>query len=353
VIFSRKKKRPADQSSPPPAPVHRIAQLQSSRVSQALLDFPGWSTNLDNIRHVLGLFFAAGHLDEASISGADVLDFGGGSGALAVILLEMGARSVTLLDPFLDDYFSQTYLTGIDGLRLFKGTIQQFTKQDASSSGPQFDLAIAISVTEHVQDLAQCLYYIRDALRPGGVFFTLHDNYYHPIGSHDNFILRYEGGQCGYFGPACWTFPERCEVSQSFRSEMALHAPWSWNDMDERSRTPENCNSCPFFKRTKPWAHLLFAEEFNDVFHTDFFTSGRSGSGLNKITPFMLRQFITEAGFDVEVWHQNLVPNEVPPELLVAPFSHNETDLKTLNIVARARVRTRSAQEGDDISKGV
>ena len=296
---------------------------------------PWWLANHRNVRLVLGEWLAAGDLPEESIPGADILDFGGGQGALATLLLERGARSVTVIDPSLSLEFYRVHFGRPEGLALYKGAVQQFAAEQVGPAGGLFDMVVALSVTEHVIDLAQCLYTIRDLIRPGGFFFTAHDNYYQPGGAHDD-IVTYGDRGCDYYGPRCWESPELCEASREFRTALALN-PSCWTEVDERSRTPHDCRLCPFFKRARPWAHLVHADAFPRVFQNDFFSTGRPGSGLNKITPFQLKQFIVEAGFDLEVWRRNTVPNDPPPELLADPHWHNPADLKTLNIIARAR----------------
>jgi SAM-dependent methyltransferase len=354
VIFSAAAKRLKNALSEIAIGDGGAASARSTLLPQSLADQQSWVSHHENVERALGYWLTERYLTEEYIENADILDFGGGYGSLALLLLERGARSVTVLDPDLDEGFYRQHLGDVKGLSHYKGTIEQFTRADETEPEPgsfgadvrpepvggrHFDLVIASSVTEHVLDLAQTLIRIYEMLRPGGVFFTAHDNYYHPSGAHDNFMLRYGPEGFGYTGPECWTFAERCEASRDFRTAMAASAPWAWDDVGESALTPENCEACLLFKRTKPWAHLLYADTFNAVFPQEFFTSGRPRSGLNKITPFMLRQFILEAGFGIDVWHRNFVLNDPPRELLVEPYWHNEMDLKTLNIIACCRKR--------------
>ncbi|MFB0490871.1 SAM-dependent methyltransferase [Methylobacterium sp. OAE515] len=288
---------------------------------------------------MLRQFIAEGLLPEDTIQGAHILDFGGWNGSLALILLELGAGSVTVLDPDLLTPFIDKHMSKVPGLNTFKGTIQDFAEErrKKGATEPPFDLVVAFSVTEHVLDLPQALYVLRDMIKPGGFFFTSHDNYYQPSGAHDGFIVTYGTDGAGYYGPRCWETEAKCATSEEFRSQAAASGPWAWGEEDERSKTPEDCTACPFFKRARPWAHLLYAEEFCTVFKNRFFSTGRNGSGLNKITPFQLKQFTIEAGFAIEIFNRMSVPNEVPPELLSEPHWHNEQDLKTLCIQMRAR----------------
>lgn len=311
----------------------------ASIIPEALRRDERFRKNHENLGSVIRQIIADGTLPEDSIKGANILDFGGWNGSLSLILLELGAASVTVLDPELMSDFIDENFGHIHNLKTFKGTIQEFAQHRASigEAAPPFDLVIAFSVTEHVLDLPNALYHIRAMIRPGGLFFTSHDNYYQPAGAHDNFIITYGPEGAGYYGPKCWDMDEKCATSESFRSQLALSGPWAWGEQDERSKSPEDCTSCPLYKRARPWAHLIYESEFRNVFKNNFFSTGRQGSGLNKVTPFQLRQFTIEAGFEIEVFKRLSVPNEPPQELLNAPYWHNENDLRTLCVHMRAR----------------
>lgn len=49
----------------------------------------------------------------------------------------------------------------------------------------------------------------------------------------------------------------------------------------------------------------------------------------------MLRQFLIEAGFKIELFHRNRVENEPPTELLEEPYYFSKMDLQTFNIITR------------------
>jgi 2-polyprenyl-6-hydroxyphenyl methylase/3-demethylubiquinone-9 3-methyltransferase len=300
-------------------------------VPQSLAESSTWISHHRNVGGILDYWIAEGYLPVDFIVDADVLDLGGGYGSLAVLLLERGARSVTVLDPDLSEEFYRQHFSLLEGIKYHKGTIELFEERG------QFDLVTASSVTEHILDLARCLRRVYGVLRAGGSFFTSHDNYYHPSGAHDYFMFRQDSRGYEYAGPDCWATSEKCESSREFRSTLATSSPWAWGEAQEMALTPLNCDACPLFKRARPWAHLLYADEFNKVFDQEFFTTGRAGSGLNKVTPFMLRQFMVEAGFSLELWHRNFVANEPPPALLCEPHWHNAMDLRTLNILARGK----------------
>ncbi len=252
---------------------------------------------------------------------------------MALLLLERGARSVTVIDTGLNEPFFREHLANVPGLSFYKGSVESY----AAESCGLFELIVASSVTEHVLNLAEVLQVLYRILRPGGAFFTAHDNYYQPCGHHDGFMVVQGPQGFAYPGPHCWEHVEKCSVSSEFRMSLMANGPWAWDAATENALTPLNCTLCPLYKRARPWAHLIYADEFLKVFPQEFFSTGRPHSGLNKITPFMLRQFIVEAGFEVELWQRNFIANEPPDELLCEPHCHNPVDLKTVNILARGR----------------
>ncbi len=272
-------------------------------------------------------------MQEKSLVNIDILDLGGGNAQLALLLLKKGAKSVTIIDPSLNEDFCTLHLDKIPNLVYYKGTLEQYLSE--TDYLKSFGSILACSVTEHIQNLAECLRDVFKILLPKGMLFLAHDNYYHPSGAHDNFILNFDGRSIDYRGPQCWLSPEKCTNSQAFRESLKVNVPWAWNEQDQALLNSDNCENCHFYKRTKPWAHLLNHIEFNQVYRQNFFSTGMKNSGLNKITPFMLRQFLVEAGFKIELWHRNRVENEPPAELLEEPYYFSKIDLQTFNIITR------------------
>jgi hypothetical protein len=60
---------------------------------------------------------------------------------------------------------------------------------------------------------------------------------------------------------------------------------------------------------------------------------GFSAGGLNKVTPFQLRQFLVEAGFVVNYWYATKVTNKLPCALRRILY---EQDLRAVNILFAA-----------------
>lgn len=299
-----------------------------------LPDDVGWLSHYKALDMNLRSWESKSLLTSDEICGAHILDFGGSWGQLAVHFITRGANSVTVVDTSLPTEFYRHKLRHFSALHYENTTIENF----ASGDHCDFDLIVAHTVTEHVQNLAPCLSSIYKLLRSGGLFFVVHDNYYHPSGAHDNIMLQCnDKGVYGYRGPKCWDTSVKCVTSMEFRSSMRASMPWAWDIGAEQMLTPENCENCLFFKRTHPWAHLLYQNEFNSVFPQECFSTGQADSMLNKITPFQLRQYIIEAGFELELWQRTFVNNSPPKVLLSEPFCLNETDLKTVNVYARCR----------------
>lgn len=259
--------------------------------------------------------------------GKDVLELGCGLGAASATFVARGARSVWGVDPALT-------VEQVEALQALPGA--KFTPAPffAELVGERrFDLAYSRVVTEHLSELPRVLDAVYAVLRPGGRFVGLHDSYYGPMGAHDQ----------GMFGPsesdpeeivvkavACWSAPGKCETSSDFRAAYAREYDWRSR---EWTLTPDDCTLCPYYRRAQLWSHLLHARDYSTLFAGDFFRAGARG-GLNKVTPFQLRQFLVEAGFAVETWRPEKVTNPPPPELLE---HFTRADLQTGPILFAAR----------------
>jgi SAM-dependent methyltransferase len=323
-------------------------------MSSTIVDLPdeirndaGWCSLYKALEDNFNYWQKSGYLSLKDIKGANVLDFGGAAGQLAVISLQNGARQATVVDTSLPVAYYETKLSSIKNLRYSTLSIEDYCDQvnQSRQSGDnpknvsgEFDFVISHTVTEHIQYPATVFAAIHKLLKPGGLFFIVHDNYYHPSGAHDNIMLQTNKlGLYDYLGPKCWENKSLCEFSSSFRIAMEAQIPWLWNKDSEARLTPENCKLCLFYRRTKPWAHIIYQDEFTKVFPSEFFTMGLKKSAFNKITPFQLKQYLIEAGFIFELWERTFVKNTPPKELMLAPYYCNETDLKTLNVYTRCR----------------
>lgn len=255
------------------------------------------------------------------------MDFGGSHGQLAYWLLKKGAQEANVVDLSIpEDLFFE--INQYDNRFNFSSDkIENLQTQYAG----HYDFVFAFTVTEHICDIPEVFAAIHKILKRGGTFFIVHDNYFLPSGAHDNIIM-----QCGsngiyeYKGIECWNSPLKCKSTSDIRLHMATQSFPIWGQLSENTCDSENCTGCNFFKRSHPWAHILYRDEFKKVFPEKAF----SFSNLNKITPFQLKQHLIEAGFTINLWKRTYASNKIPAELVNIGIS--EDDLLTVNVIARA-----------------
>ncbi len=256
----------------------------------------------------------------SSYVGKDVLDLGCGFGAASAVFVNRGAGFVWGVDPALTP-------EQMEALRALPRSRFSAAALDATQFGEQrFDLVYARFVTEHIYDLPRALAAVHELLRPGGRFVGLHDNYLGPMGAHEMGLFGAAEGQTTRVvstAVACWDDPARCEASREFRNRYAsVHNPYA-NDW---TLTPDDCERCPYFRRAQLWAHLSYQDVFPNLYQGEFFRTWSDG-GLNKVTPFQLRQFLVEAGFAIAAWDCIAVTDQMPPPSLLRHFS--AADLQT------------------------
>jgi 2-polyprenyl-6-hydroxyphenyl methylase/3-demethylubiquinone-9 3-methyltransferase len=109
--------------------------------------------------------------------------------------------------------------------------------------------------------------------------------------------------------------------------------PPIWSEQLESMRDPNDCTTCPYFKRSQPWAHLKYQREFNTLFPFPMFKT-LDGGYLNKMTIFQIRQFALEAGFDIELEERYWLMNTIDLEPLKDYPVH---DLVTFQYLLRLR----------------
>lgn len=281
-------------------------------------------------------FFASGHITPADIAGKRVLDWECGAGIFALLFVERGAAEVRAIDSWLWTQACQDSMGHIPQIQFGKLSLEEFAADPANHGA--FDFVYANTVTEHMLNLPRQLPLVSRLLRAGGLFVTNHDNYYQPVGSHDHGLMFYGPGPCiERKGPACWESPDKCAASAAHRAKLMKDLWWTWDERMERKLTPTDCTQCPYYKRSQPWAHLRHQHEFREVYPQTCFTTGYPKSSLNKVTPFQLRQFVIEAGFDITGWVANKITNTPPPELSAPPYNIPAADLTTCTITVYAR----------------
>jgi SAM-dependent methyltransferase len=284
---------------------------------------PGFA---EAIRNELQGFDSWSCMPSERYRGKDLLDLGCGIGAASALFVERGANFVWGIDPVLTD--EQIDILGI----LPRSRFTSCPLSKDVFGGKRFDLVYARLVTEHIMDLPAAFSTVCDLLHPGGRFVGLHDNYYSPMGAHDQGFIGPVGSQsCTFHSRAisCWKSRKKCQASAEFRKEIEQEYDWT---IKTWTLTPHDCSRCTYFRRAQLWGHLLYQGSFNQVYPGTFFKTNLTG-GLNKVTPFQLRQFLIETGFKVTTWIPVMVTNK-PPRRLTRLF--NESDLRTLTILFAA-----------------
>lgn len=271
------------------------------------------------------VFENEGVLEQKHYQDRVVLDWECGDAAFAMAFAIGGAAHVYAADSWLNMDLVPSTLKNAERIRLRKAAIGQYAHEIHGA----VDLVFANTVTEHVQNVPADFAEIYKVLRSGGCMFINHDNYYHPVGSHDHGLLFYGSKEIEAQGPKCWEMPGKCAESQAYRKAMTQRFPWTWDARNEGKLDPAHCEACHYFKRSQPWAHLLYQNEFATLFPQHGFTTGQPQSSLNKLTIFQLRQLIVEAGFLIEKEYFAKVKNEPPEELLKGPHHFTKFDLQT------------------------
>ena len=291
-----------------------------------LTDFPSEAQGrIKACEGVLHQFIGGGLLREDHFRDKIVLDWECGDGAFSAAFALGGARLVFGSDQWLDVKRLPAVARASPLFRFRRADIRDIEDELRGS----VDLAFANTVTEHIPDLPASFASLFQVIKPGGYLFLNHDNYYQPVGSHDHGFLRYGGTDIVRQGPACWDDGANCSLSKPFRDEVARRLPWTWDQRNEAHLTPLVCADCHYYRRSQPWAHLLYQDDFGSLFPQNSFSTGKPNSSLNKVTIFQLRQFLTEAGFEIEKEGRAIVGNQPPDSLLRGPHPFTALDLKT------------------------
>jgi tetratricopeptide (TPR) repeat protein len=276
-------------------------------------------------------FEEAGYIPPHAYAGRTVLDWEAGDGAWSVVFWLKGARHVTAIDSYENGETVSQALKHHPGFTFRLISIEKFAKLHTGENGNRFDFVFANTVTEHIRDLPRAFDALKGVMRKGGLFFNNHDNYYSPCGSHDHGFWFYGSEEYITFqGTDCWTSEEKCEASAAHRRSIIEKFPATWDSAMDARLTPENCANCPYYKRSQPWAHLAHAHEFLAVYPQPGMLTGRDKSLINKVTPFQLLQFLTEAGFTVLKSTRQFARNLPSENLLNLGISLD--DLTTYNL---------------------
>ena len=266
-----------------------------------------------------------------------VLDLECGDAAFALAFLDMGARRVHAIDTFLSQKEIPEAVRNNPDLMLGNYGILQY-REHLDSLGEKPDLIFINTSSEHVRHLPEFLLACSEVVEHGAFIFLNHDNYYQPVGSHDHGMLESDdAGGIRFLGVPCWEDERKCEASAEHRRKMHQERPWNWDRYTESKLSPEDCSRCPYYRRSQPWAHLLYQEDFARIFPQQGFHTARKRAGLNKVTIFQLRQFVVEAEFLLAREERVKITNQPPRALLEPPFCFHPEDLTTRTIVILAR----------------
>jgi 2-polyprenyl-6-hydroxyphenyl methylase/3-demethylubiquinone-9 3-methyltransferase len=289
-----------------------------------------YRSHVSTLKGSISSFIEAGMLPRTSIDGRDVIDLGCGLGGAAQIFSEIGANRVVGIDAYLDD--------NIDGKYPHRENVTYRKADflyDLADLQSNIDLIFLNNASEHIQDMAAYLGRCFDVLRPSGCVFLAHDNYLQPVGHHDHgfLFLNRLGDKVETVAPQCWLTVEKCANSADYRVNLLELSPAVWSSELDAKRDPEACHTCPYYKRSQPWAHLLYQDEFNELFPFQMFRTLGEGF-LNKITIRQLRQFAIEAGFQIDLEERFWLMNEINPALAADYAKH---DLLTFQYILRLR----------------
>lgn len=186
-------------------------------------------------------------------------------------------------------------------------------------------------MTEHTSDPRAFFRSLALALRPGTEVLMHHDNFFQPVGHHDHGLL-FLNNQTWSIDPqgiSCWKSAERCAASAGHRRRLLEEFPLVWSQASEATCDPSSCGCCNYFRRSRPWAHLLYGDDLLRTFPEPFFSND-----LNRITPDQLKWYVQEAGFAILKERRTWVKNEVPPNL---EYRFGRENLSTFTITLRAR----------------
>ncbi|WP_343715726.1 class I SAM-dependent methyltransferase [Inquilinus sp.] len=254
--------------------------------------------------------------------GLVVWDLGCGDGIFSGAFHGMGARSVLASD--LQNIVSPELRQHIEFRQC---DIDHAAEAFGADLIKSVDIVFMHLMTEHVSDLRGLFRSLARCLRPGTEIFVHHDCYQHPVGHHDHQLLFLDEPSWSIKpqGVRCWEMPEKCGASAAHRGSLSAY---QWSAESEATRNPLRCDDCNYFRRSQPWAHLIYGNDYSRTFPEIWFRDE-----LNRLTSSQVRWFAQEAGFSVTAEHRIMI-NNVPSDNLSALYGAAE--LRTFTYSMRA-----------------
>lgn len=252
--------------------------------------------------------------------GLTVWDLGCGDGAFSAGLAALGANVIGS-----DLLLHRERLPA--GVTFIEGGFDTVAAE-LGGSLDRIGLVFMHQMTEHVVGLKSFLADLFERLSPGVQLIAQHDNYFHPLGHHDHGFLRLEDETAVIVSRAvpCWADAD-CGRSEQHRAGLLGELPWQWSAASEATRDPADCGSCNYFRRARPWAHLLYGDDLVDTFPEDWFRTE-----LNRMSPSQVLWDVQDAGFGILRAERTWVMNETPDELVRL---HGRETLNALALTVR------------------
>jgi len=254
-----------------------------------------------------------------------VWDLGTGNGYFAMAMANMGAKRVLASDV-------QELGVKHDRVAFVKGEFADAVAAFGENGRIEADLVFMHLMTEHVVEIRSFLHELYEITGDRTQIFVHHDNFFQPVGHHDHDMLFLDNAtwEIKPQGTSCWAHESRCALSDEHRSRLS---EGRWSAVSEASRDPSHCGDCNYFRRSQPWAHLIYADKFAETFPETVFHEA-----MNAVSARQLRLYAIMAGWEILAEERSWIANK-PSDDLVAAYSIENLSTFTYSFRARKRAR--------------